>query len=103
MYLFNIGPEVVNPAGDGAGNVAQPHLLLLLLTFLHLLLFNMVTCTCAHELQSERLFYLKSKLNFSLLHIEQSLALDHVVKTLRLHLTSTSAVHIIIYLHLKYI
>lgn len=53
MYLFNIGPEVVNPTGDGAGDVPQPHLFLPLLTFLHLLLFNMVTCTCAHKLQRE--------------------------------------------------
>ncbi len=105
MYLFNIGPEVVNPTGDGAGDVPQPHLLLPLLTLLHLLLFNMVTCTCAHKLQRERLLNLKLKLNFSLLHTECSLGLEHVVKYIEVTLDRyigctynhifTSNVHII--------
>lgn len=68
MYLFDVGPEVVNPTGDGAGNVPQPHLLLSLLAFLHLLLFVMVTCTCAHKLQTEMTLNSKSNQNLSLLY-----------------------------------
>lgn len=80
MYLFNIGPEVVNPTSDGAGNVPQPHLFLSLHAFLHLLLFVMVTCTCAHKLQTEMSLNSKSKQNFSLLYNELSLALLHVAE-----------------------
>lgn len=80
MYLFNIGPEVVNPTSDGAGNVPQPHLFLSLHAFLHLLLFVMVTCTCAHKLQTEMSLNSNSKQNFSLLYNELSLALLHVAE-----------------------
>lgn len=52
-YLLNVGPEELHLAGDGAGNVPQPELLLPLHPLLCLPLLVMVTGTCAHQLNTE--------------------------------------------------
>lgn len=81
MYLFNIRPEIVNASCDGAGDVPQPHLLLFLLAFLHLLLFSMVTCTGAHKLQTKMKFNSKSKpadeLHLALIHLAKWCVQSH--------------------------